>query len=194
MPCRHSHSHTSRQRAPRFSFLNSSTHYINFPPSKRPHTPFLDHPKPPFLPRLWFSWAMTLSRIHLPSISSVLMSERVFLQGQFVSTKSDMDAVETKSLPGPDFLMVCRVILLSVGVLNTRYSQRTIHLDEAPCVGHQVSSFSIGHNLVCCCCQSRSNIPSNIDIGYYHRRRRIRCKDNDRRTTLCSARNIIKEF
>ena len=64
---------------------------------------------------------MTLSRIHLPSISSVLTSERAFLPGQFVSTKLGMDAAETKSLPD-DFLMVCRVILLSVDLLNTIYS------------------------------------------------------------------------
>ena len=50
---------------------------------------------------------MTLSRIHLPSITSVLKSERVVLPGQFQSTKPDMGGAETKSLPSPDFLMVC---------------------------------------------------------------------------------------
>ena len=55
---------------------------------------------------------MTLSNIRLPSISSVLTSERVFLPGQFTSTKMDMGAAETETLPSPDFLMVCRVVVL----------------------------------------------------------------------------------
>jgi len=54
---------------------------------------------------------MTLSRIRLPSISSVLTSERVFLPKQFTSTKPDMGAAEIGSLLGPDFLMVYRVIV-----------------------------------------------------------------------------------
>jgi hypothetical protein len=63
---------------------------------------------------------MTLSRIHLPSITSVLTSERVFLPGQFQSTKLDMGATETECLLSPDFLMVCRVIPFSVDLLNTQ--------------------------------------------------------------------------
>lgn len=54
---------------------------------------------------------MTLSRINLPSISSVLTSNRVFLPGHSVVTELDMEAPQLILLPIPDHLMVCPVVL-----------------------------------------------------------------------------------
>jgi len=55
---------------------------------------------------------MTLSRINLPSISSVLTSNRVFLPGHSVVTELDMEASQLIPLPIPDHLMVCPVVVL----------------------------------------------------------------------------------
>lgn len=76
----------------------------------KPHAHLLDHPKP-LSSTLLVSSAMTLSRINLPSISSVLTSNRVFLPGHSVVTELDMEAPQLILLPIPDHLMVCPVVL-----------------------------------------------------------------------------------
>lgn len=85
----------------------------------RPHARLLDHSKP-FSSTFSVSSAMTLSRMHLPSISSVLTSNRDFLPGHSAVTKMDMEVPEPILLPVPDHLMVCPVVVLFVDFLSTQ--------------------------------------------------------------------------
>ncbi|KIM49700.1 hypothetical protein M413DRAFT_114485 [Hebeloma cylindrosporum] len=110
MPCRHSHSYKYESTKDPASFTLKLFRHLQFSlpyNSTKPHILFLGHPNHALFHVCGLSWAMTLSHIHLPSISSVLTSERVFLPGHYRSTRLDMGAAETKSLPNPDFLMVC---------------------------------------------------------------------------------------
>lgn len=91
---------------------------------------FLSTTIPHFLPRL-VSFAMTLSHICLPSISSVLTSNRVSLPGHSSQTKPDMDAPETISLRDPDYLMVCRIIFFSIDFLSTQTSTENYPLGRS---------------------------------------------------------------
>jgi hypothetical protein len=121
VPCRHSCSYISRQRALQLSPPNLSTPLsaLRAQQEPKPHAPLLDHLKP-FSSTFLVSSAMTLSRIHLPSINSVLTSNRVFLPGHSVVTKLDMEAQKPILLPVPDRLMVCPAVVISVDLLITQ--------------------------------------------------------------------------
>ena len=75
----------------------------------------------PFSSTFLVSSAMTLSRIHLPSISSVLTSNHVFLPGHSAVRELDTEPPKPILLPVPDHLMVCPVVVLSTDFLSTRY-------------------------------------------------------------------------
>ena len=118
VPCRHSCVYIRQQRVLQLVFPNSSIRHSVLQPQRepKPHTPLLDHPKP-LPPDFLVPSAMALSRIHLPSISSVLTSNRVFHPGHSVATKLDMDS----TLPSvPDHLMVCPVVILYIGLLSIK--------------------------------------------------------------------------